>query len=105
MSIRIISLALAATAAFAVPAAAETQTTTRGVQYKDLDLTTDAGPSQTGRDAALDEALLLDIVERARRSGRSHHSKRGGSQNADCNVFHDPQTLLCFSRQTLIFPA
>ena len=46
MSIRIISLALAATAAFAVPAAAETQTTTRGVQYKDLDLATEAGQKE-----------------------------------------------------------
>jgi UrcA family protein len=41
-----ISLVLAATAAVAVPAAAEVQTTTRGVQYKDLDLSTEAGQKE-----------------------------------------------------------
>jgi UrcA family protein len=46
MSFRMISLALAATAALAVPAAAETQTATRGVQYKDLDLSTEAGQKE-----------------------------------------------------------
>jgi len=52
---------------------------------------------QTGRDAALDEALLLDGVERAGRSRRCCKPKRGGAKNAECNVFHDPQTLFCFT--------
>jgi UrcA family protein len=69
MSIRIISLALAATAAFAVPAAAATQTTTRGVQYKDLDLSTDAG-----------QKVLEDRLDNAAREVCGMNEKYVGSR-------------------------
>ena len=65
MSIRSIALAMAAAAAFAVPAAAtaaETTVTTAGVQYKDLDLTSEAGQKELqGRlDKAAREVCGMD---------------------------------------------
>src|SRR5687768_10025845 len=52
MSIRSIALALAAAATFAVPAAAraaEAAVSTAGVNYKDLDLTSEAGQKELDR--------------------------------------------------------
>ncbi len=57
MSNRSIALALAAAATFTVPAmavAAEATVTTRGIEYKDLDLSTEAG--QKTLESRLDKA-------------------------------------------------
>ena len=67
MRIRSITLALAAAAALAAPAvatAATKQENTKGVQYKDLDLATEAGQKalESRMDAAAREVCGLDDV-------------------------------------------
>ena len=59
---------------------------------------------EAGVDAALHEALCLDVVERGGGSGRSRHAERGRAENDLHSVFHNPQTLFCCSGPVPIVP-